>query len=198
MQNKFYGMGTMEKAMVYVRFTKPKVWGLLVFVGAMSAIIAIPTFNFGYLSLLTAVIVALAAGSAGAESLTNYLDRDIDSRMLRTNRRPMVTGAVTPTSALVNGSVLIVISIAIPLAMNRFIAAGFMAAGVADKCARLQLSSQTEDPVERNIRRILRRHTCTGRMVHDLHCFFVHSLVPLLTGDCMDTYPYLESCIHVP
>ncbi|MCL5732118.1 MAG: UbiA family prenyltransferase, partial [Candidatus Thermoplasmatota archaeon] len=132
MQNKSYGMGTMEKAMVYIRFTKPKVWGLLVFVGAMSAIIAVPTFNLGYLSLLTAVIVALAAGSAGAESLTNYLDRDIDSRMLRTNRRPMVTGAVTPTSALVNGSVLIAISIAIPLAMNRFIAAGFMAAGVAD------------------------------------------------------------------
>jgi protoheme IX farnesyltransferase len=132
MQNKSYGMGTMEKAMVYIRFTKPKVWGLLVFVGAMSAIIAVPTFNSGYLSLLTAVIVALAAGSAGAESLTNYLDRDIDSRMLRTNRRPMVTGAVTPTSALVNGSVLIAISIAIPLAMNRFIAAGFMAAGVAD------------------------------------------------------------------
>ena len=125
-------MDTMRKAVVYVGFTKPKVWGLLVFVGVVSALIAIPAFNLRYLLLLTAVILALAAGSAGAESMTNYLDRDIDSRMLRTNHRPMVTGAVTPASAIVNGVVLIAISIAIPLVLGRFIAAGFMAAGVAD------------------------------------------------------------------
>ena len=125
-------MDTMRKAVVYVGFTKPKVWGLLVFVGVVSALIAIPAFNLRYLLLLTAVILALAAGSAGAESMTNYLDRDIDSRMLRTNRRPMVTGEVTPASAIITGVVLIAISIAIPLVVGRFIAAGFMAAGVID------------------------------------------------------------------
>ena len=125
-------MDTIDKAMVYVRFTKPKVWGLLVFVGVVSALIAIPAFNLRYLWLLTAVVLALAAGSSGAESLTNYLDRDIDSRMLRTNRRPMVTGEVTPASAIITGVVLIAISIAIPLVVGRFIAAGFMAAGVID------------------------------------------------------------------
>ncbi|MCL5881732.1 MAG: heme o synthase [Candidatus Thermoplasmatota archaeon] len=125
-------MDAIDKAMVYVRFTKPKVWGLLVFVGVVSALIAIPAFNLRYLWLLTAVVLALAAGSSGAESLTNYLDRDIDSRMLRTNRRPMVTGEVTPASAIITGVVLIAISIAIPLVVGRFIAAGFMAAGVID------------------------------------------------------------------
>lgn len=125
-------MDAIDKAKVYFRFTKPKVWGLLVFVGVVSALIAIPAFNLRYLLLLAAVILALAAGSAGAESLTNYLDRDIDSRMLRTNRRPMVTGEVTPASAIITGFVLIAISIAIPLVMGRFIAAGFMAAGEID------------------------------------------------------------------
>jgi protoheme IX farnesyltransferase len=42
---------------------------------------------------------ALAAG--GANAINMYVDRDIDRLMKRTKNRPLVTGAVTPTAALV-------------------------------------------------------------------------------------------------
>jgi protoheme IX farnesyltransferase len=42
---------------------------------------------------------ALAAG--GANAINMYIDRDIDKLMHRTAKRPLVTGAVTPRSALI-------------------------------------------------------------------------------------------------
>jgi protoheme IX farnesyltransferase len=52
---------------------------------------------------------ALAAG--GANALNCYLDRDIDKLMARTGHRPLVTGEVSPTGALVFGLVLSVVSV---------------------------------------------------------------------------------------
>jgi len=56
------------------------------------------------LVLLTIVGGALAAG--GANTFNMYIDRDIDRLMERTQGRPLVTGAVTPRSALVFGVAL--------------------------------------------------------------------------------------------
>ena len=125
-------MSRLKRAIVYFRFTKPRVWGLLVFIGVIPAIIAIPSFNLQYSLRLIFVALALAAGSAGAEAVTNYLDRDIDARMTRTKMRPMVTGEVNPTFAVSSGILLISIAIAIPLSMGRFLAGAFMAAGIID------------------------------------------------------------------
>jgi protoheme IX farnesyltransferase len=79
------------------------------------------------LFLGTLVAGALAAGSANA--LNCYLDRDIDVLMSRTSRRPLASGAVSPTSALVFGLALGVIAtvgmwvIANPLASGLTVAA---------------------------------------------------------------------------
>ena len=56
------------------------------------------------LVLLTVVGGALAAG--GANTFNMYIDRDIDRLMERTQGRPLVTGAITPRSALVFGVAL--------------------------------------------------------------------------------------------
>jgi protoheme IX farnesyltransferase len=52
-----------------------------------------------WLMIATVVGGTLAAG--GANAINMYVDRDIDKLMERTQNRPLVTGAVAPTEALV-------------------------------------------------------------------------------------------------
>jgi protoheme IX farnesyltransferase len=59
---------------------------------------------------------------AGACSLNNYIDRDIDHLMKRTKNRPTVTGRMNPVSALYLGLALTVIG-TILLAMTTYTAA---------------------------------------------------------------------------
>lgn len=58
------------------------------------------------LTLVAATLIGgmLAAGSAGA--INQFADRDLDSRMARTRRRPLVQGQVPPERAVVFGIVL--------------------------------------------------------------------------------------------
>ena len=58
--------------------------------------------------LATMVGGTLAAGSANA--LNCYVDRDIDVLMHRTERRPLVTGEVSPREALLFGLALGVVA----------------------------------------------------------------------------------------
>jgi protoheme IX farnesyltransferase len=53
----------------------------------------------------------VAAGSAAADTLTGYNDRDIDAIMERTKDRPIPSGRVSPKNALVFGLVLSAISL---------------------------------------------------------------------------------------
>ncbi|KIL74244.1 heme o synthase [Bacillus badius] len=69
--------------------------------------------------LLTLIGAALVIGSAG--TFNNLYDRDIDSIMERTKKRPTVTGAIQPKPALVLGismalTGLIILALASPLA----------------------------------------------------------------------------------
>jgi protoheme IX farnesyltransferase len=57
-----------------------------------------------WLMIVTVMGGALAAG--GANTFNMYIDRDIDGLMVRTQARPLVTGAVTPRSALLFGLLL--------------------------------------------------------------------------------------------
>ena len=60
--------------------------------------------------LIAATLVGGTLSAAAANTLNCYLDRDIDSVMHRTENRPLVTGAISPPSALVFGGVLSVAS----------------------------------------------------------------------------------------
>ena len=66
---------------------------MLTFLGISAAIIA----GEGHLSpKLFLVMVAILLGSAGANGLTNYLDRNIDARMQRTRGRALPSGRIYP------------------------------------------------------------------------------------------------------
>ncbi|MGW4645651.1 heme o synthase [Kitasatospora sp. NPDC004289] len=62
--------------------------------------------------LVVWVVVGGYLSAGGANALNMYIDRDIDAVMSRTERRPLVTGMVSPREALVFGISLAVLSTA--------------------------------------------------------------------------------------
>ena len=78
----------------YVEVLKPLPSSLLAFIGLCAAIVA----GEGQLSpRLILVLVAVLIASAGANGLTNYLDRDIDARMERTRCRVLPSRNIYPS-----------------------------------------------------------------------------------------------------
>ncbi len=82
---------------VYYELTKPKIWYLLVFTAFGSAVTASNIYNVE-ISPATWVLMlgGVAAGSAAANTLTNYHDRDIDAIMERTKDRPIPSRRIFP------------------------------------------------------------------------------------------------------
>ncbi|MFC4806134.1 heme o synthase [Falsarthrobacter nasiphocae] len=100
-----------RKAKAYISLTKPQVVELLLVTTLPTMIFALGGMPPWTVILATMVGGAFAAGSASAFNC--YLDRDIDKLMHRTERRPLVTGELTPRQAFVFASVLGVLAIAI-------------------------------------------------------------------------------------
>jgi heme o synthase len=86
----------------YFEMTKPKVQSLLLFTTVTTMYVAgDPSLE---LVALTCLGGALSAGGAGA--INHALDRDIDRVMKRTANRPVASGRVSPTAAIVFGVLL--------------------------------------------------------------------------------------------
>ncbi len=51
--------------------------------------------------LMVATVIGGTLSAGGANAINMYIDRDIDARMERTKMRPLVTGVIQPTEALV-------------------------------------------------------------------------------------------------
>src|SRR2546429_7987461 len=83
----------------YVALTKPRIIELLLVTTVPTMVVAARGVPSGWLTLATLVGGTLAAG--GANALNMYIDRDIDRLMERTKGRPLVTGVIQPTNALV-------------------------------------------------------------------------------------------------
>jgi protoheme IX farnesyltransferase len=93
-----------SKIGAFVALTKPRIIELLLVTTVPTMIVAERGMPSGWLIVLTVVGGTLAAG--GANTFNMYVDRDIDALMDRTKNRPLVTGTVEPTHALVFGFVL--------------------------------------------------------------------------------------------
>jgi len=83
----------------YVALTKPRIIELLLITTVPTMFVAAHKLPSAGLVLLTLAGGTLAAG--GANAMNMVYDRDIDAIMERTKGRPLVTGIVTPRSALV-------------------------------------------------------------------------------------------------
>ncbi len=102
------GRGTLATVNAFVMLTKPRIIELLLITTVPSMILAHGGMPRLSLVVLTIVGGALAAG--GANTFNMYIDRDIDRLMERTKGRPLVTGAITPRSALLFGIALEVVA----------------------------------------------------------------------------------------
>lgn len=84
---------------------------LLVFTGAASYIAS----SGWHTNILTLIIVSVSIwlGSAAANTIGSYFDRDIDIIMARTRARPIPTARISPTNARTYGLVLLALSLAL-------------------------------------------------------------------------------------
>jgi protoheme IX farnesyltransferase len=92
----------------YVTLTKPRIMSLLLVTGACGMIVGARGWPSTSTFLVTMLGLALACG--GASALNHVIDRDIDQRMRRTDRRPVAAERVAPTRALEFGLTLSALS----------------------------------------------------------------------------------------
>ena len=103
----------------YVEVTKPPIVLLLVFTSFATMIVAWSQTLLPFPSLLLIVgIASITAASAGCDTLTSYLDRDIDKIMHRTRHRPIPSGRITPKRALAWGLFLAAFGLALAFWIN--------------------------------------------------------------------------------
>jgi protoheme IX farnesyltransferase len=116
----------------YYELTKPKIWYLLVFTAFGAALTASLLFKIEVTPLQWFLLLTgVAAGSAAADTITGYNDRDIDAIMERTKARPIPSGRISPRNALIFGLILTTISLVCAWLIN-YIALGLMAFGLFD------------------------------------------------------------------
>ena len=102
----------------YIEVTKPASVLLLVFTGIATMIVAAggPVLHP---DLLLTTLAALTLGCAGANTLTCYIDRDMDQVMERTKGRPLPSGRIQPPErALYWGLFLTLVSLALAWMIN--------------------------------------------------------------------------------
>lgn len=127
-------MPVAEQISAYWKLTKPRIWALLVFTGIVAMLVAYRETNLQVSALQLLVGgVALTLGSAAANTLTNYHDRDIDAVMQRTKSRPLPSGAISPPwKALAFGLIMASASVLLPLWYFNPLSAAFMLVGLVD------------------------------------------------------------------
>jgi protoheme IX farnesyltransferase len=88
----------------YLALTKPRIIALLLVTTVATMLVADPAGPPIVIVIWTMLGGYLAAGGAGA--INHYLDREVDARMARTRRRPLVSGRIEPLHGLLFGIAL--------------------------------------------------------------------------------------------
>lgn len=99
--------GVREKTAAYFELTKPRIAFMLVLTAAAGFYLGSSTFN---LLLFLNSMAGIGLLAFGVATLNQYLERHTDVLMNRTAKRPLPTGRVTSTEALVFGIILCVIA----------------------------------------------------------------------------------------
>lgn len=108
----------------YFTLLKPGVMSLVVFSGAVGMWLA-PGHLHPLQMALTILCIAVGSGAGGAMNM--WYDGDIDAIMLRTSRRPVPSGRITPDNALAFGCVLALFSVLVLGMATNWLAAGILA-----------------------------------------------------------------------
>ena len=131
----------------YVEVTKPPIVLLLVFTSLVTMIIAwkhtlLPLTP----TLLAVAMVSITAASAGCDTITSYVDRDIDAVMNRTKHRPIPSGRIAPGKALSWGLFLAAVGLALAYWIN-FLSFVWIALGIIDNVIVYSLFLKRRNPL---------------------------------------------------
>ena len=131
----------------YVEVTKPPIVLLLVFTSLATMIIAwkhtlLPLTP----TLLAVAMVSITAASAGCDTITSYVDRDIDAVMNRTKRRPIPSGRIAPGKALSWGLLLAAMGLALAYWIN-FLSFVWIGLGIVDNVIVYSLFLKRRNPL---------------------------------------------------
>ena len=96
------------RASAYLELTKPRITFLVVLTAVAGFCLASGTID---LVRLLNMSLAIALLSSGISTLNQYMERDLDRLMRRTQDRPLPSGRLTPGEALLFGSALSAIAI---------------------------------------------------------------------------------------
>ncbi len=118
-----------DRVRAYVELTKPRIIELLLITTVPAMIVAAE--GWPGLGLIMATLVGGTLSAAGANTLNQVLDRDIDRVMRRTASRPLPTDRVTPGHAVVFGMALGIAGFAWLWATTNLLAALLSTAGLA-------------------------------------------------------------------
>jgi protoheme IX farnesyltransferase len=129
----------------YYDVTKPNVISLLVFVGAASYI-ASAGRGFNPI-VLVLVFASVWLGSAAANTVGSYFDRDIDALMLRTKKRPLPTGRIPSGDALAYGLGLLAASLLLSYFFLSRLSALAMLVGFLDYALVYSLLTKRKSPL---------------------------------------------------
>ncbi len=110
-----------EKLLAYLELTKPRITFLIVLTAAAGFCLGAQS-PVNYLTLFHAMI-GIALLSSGIAALNQYMERELDGRMRRTQMRPLPTGKLAPHEALFFGIALTIAAEAyLALATNQLTA----------------------------------------------------------------------------
>ncbi len=108
----------------YFMLMKPRVMSLVIFT-AISGMLLAPGNIHPLIAFVAVLCIAIGAGSAAAINM--WYDRDIDAIMKRTQKRPIVTGAVKADEALAFGVITGTMSVIITAVSVNIISAVLLA-----------------------------------------------------------------------
>lgn len=101
-------IGFREKLAAYVELTKPRIAFMLVLTAAAGYYLGtLGSFDVG---LFVNAMIGITLLAFGVATLNQYIERNIDGLMDRTAKRPLPSGKLTSTEALVFGTVLCAVS----------------------------------------------------------------------------------------
>ncbi len=103
----------------YITLTKPKLSFLLLLTAIVEGLALYTNNGDGVKLLILSLSVMLSC--MGANALTCYLDRDIDSIMQRTKNRPIPKGEISPKNALLFGSLLLIFGMIMAVNINYYV-----------------------------------------------------------------------------
>jgi protoheme IX farnesyltransferase len=131
----------------YIEVTKPKTVALLVFTSVATMTISALSQKWFAPPTILASLIAITASTAGCNTVTCYIDRDIDAIMHRTSHRPIPTGRIAPPElALAWGLFLIAVGLVLGLWIN-VLSFVILLLGVLDNVVVYSLWLKRRNPV---------------------------------------------------